>query len=148
MSTVYSDLSDVINKTKWNVLVEDGRELKVPYYYQKFPERRPFYSESNSLSKSVATIHQIISMCNSEIVFSIPDEKDFVSIYKYLKEYSDVLSKNINKLPATHRNVRYYKKCKVALEELEIIGNMREGKERKQRKFEEEKQIVDILKHI
>jgi hypothetical protein len=145
---VYSDLSKIINQTMWTVRVEDGKDLHVPYYYRKYPERAPFYDSCNVMSKSKQTIHNMVMMVSADITFSIPDEQDYLSIYNYLEEYTKTLKKYTASALSTNPNVRYLKKCELALKLFKDTRDWKAKKVTNRSKFNEQTQLADVLRNI
>lgn len=148
MPIIHSDLSETINKTVWEVLVDDNANLQIPFYYRKYPERKPFYNSDGGMSKSYVTIDNIVTYCNSNIVFSICKVDDLISIYSYLESYSNMLKENIDSLPPTHPHVRYYNKCVVAMDMLKKMRDHFTTVNENNSRFKQHLQLTDILKNI
>ena len=148
VNQVYNDLSKTINKTMWAIRVEDGKDIKIPYYYQKYPDRAPFYDSCNVMSKSKRSIHSMIMFVSMDIAFSIPNEQDYISIYKYLEAYTKMLRKYTVSELSTNPNVRYLKKCELALKLLKGTHDWKSRREQGNGSFDKQTQLADVLKNI
>jgi hypothetical protein len=124
MSIIYEDLSTLLNTSVWEVHMEDAGQLKVPYYFKKYPERKPLYYNESGMTTTMLTINQIITLCCNGTVFAIAKHEDYVSILKYFNQYMEELSHAIVGLPESSPEAIYYEKCKQAKRVLEELGDV------------------------
>ena len=148
MPILHEDLAVLINNTTWWVIMKDDHELQVPYYYRKYPERRPLYSSMTTHARAAVTIHQIVEFCNDDIEFAIETRDDMLSIIGYLQSYYERLLSRIDGYPDNHPHAIYAKKCKVALNVLKTHGNPQQDIADKQSNFNRTPTLVEILKRM
>lgn len=148
MAMIYKSLTDVLNRARWNVVVPDGLMVKIPYYYQKYPERMPIHNPDNTTrAMGQYTISNIVTFCVDGVVFSIPNPGDHISVCKYLSAYIEETHIYIAELPETDNAVIFFNKCKRALAILNELGDHALMVEKKSQ-IKPPSSLSDILKLI
>ncbi len=145
MAKIYKDIAETINKTKWDVVVEDTASLHIPYYFQKYPERKEAFTSGTAMSISKITIHEMIEYAANGVTFGFVNKPDVVMVVEfigmYLKEYVHML-KDLSK---NDPYVIYADKAKILLKLLTTTAEHARKQNEQKQEFKPIPQIADIV---
>jgi len=115
MARVYGDISEAVNKMKFEIRVPDSYTPIIPGYYKKFPNRSPFFQENQPFSYTKMTCADIVDLCNSGIQFVIIRREDVEIITNMISRYVSKLSELTQGMNENSDPVIQVGRCNVAL---------------------------------
>lgn len=148
MAVIYKDITDTINKSKWEVVMDDERSLHVPHYYKKYPERRALYTPMTAMATSMISIHEMIEYASSNVVFGIKHRKDVIMVVDLLESYLTALLPRIASLPKHNKYVIYADKAKILHTLLEDTSDNVKKRQVDDSGFIPIKQISDLVQFM
>ena len=121
MATLYPDITDTMNKTAFQVVMNEDYLFKVPEYYKQFPHLAPIFIGDNQTATAMITISNMIELISQQQYFTLERDEDVSVVADILETYTTMLAELIRQMPSFPPSIEldsrksYLAKCTTAL---------------------------------
>lgn len=95
---LYKTVFETINLSKIECYVYGGFVENIPYYFRKYPERIPLYSNTEGFSKSSLTIAELVDRFTKGEQVTIINPEDTLFVLNCLEDYIHIMNKYVEQL--------------------------------------------------